>query len=90
MFSAEDRTTILDEGQALCADLRAGDMTEARLRARRMAGIAALLGRREVQLGAMAVVGALGREGELPAGNYAGAVLALAKALSDLSTVASV
>lgn len=85
MFSAEDRTTILDEGQALCADLRTVDMTQARLRARRMAGIAALLGRREVQLAAMAVVGALGCEGELPASNYAGAVLALAEALFALA-----
>ena len=38
-----------------------------------------------MQLAAMAVVGALGREGELPASNYDGAVLALAEALFALA-----
>lgn len=78
-----DVQPLVREGQCLREALLAQDLTAVRSRARKMAGVAGLLGFKRVEAAACALVEALGTEGTVPRPDYAHAVFALSDALDE-------
>lgn len=81
MVIEQDIDALIDEGKALRHALRSGDLTEARFRARQIAGIALMLNVPNVRNATAAVIVSLGAEGERLASGYVEAVIALSDAI---------